>query len=216
MADKSFRHYGEVAQRLSAEQRAKFLELCGSTDSEGAQIVAAGHPLPKWQQQQFLTPENVPQYYRDRDALLSGIDDPETRDAVKDALEATNTLGAYKVARKREAIQAGPAAGTVLKLDDPKPDPTRATYSVDCRCVNWYGTVHTFTPTQAACVKVLIEHYKHGVPEVGEQTVLSNEWVETSQQRLASVFENGKHSAWGTMITPGSGKGTFRLTKPGE
>jgi hypothetical protein len=76
--------------------------------------------------------------------------------------------------------------------------------------------VYTFTPTQAACVKVLLEHYKNGVPEVGESTILTNEWVDSSQTRLASVFDNGKHAAWGTMIKPGSTKGTVRLAKPGE
>jgi len=103
---------------------------------------------------------------------------------------------------------------TLVFLENPGPDPTRASYGLDCRCVNWYGTICHFSPTQAACVKVLIEHFKHGVPELGEQTIL--EQVESSQGRLASVFDNGKHPAWGTMIKPGSTKGTFRLAKPGE
>ena len=108
------------------------------------------------------------------------------------------------------------AAGIVVTLTDPKPDPTRASYGLDCRSVNWYGMLYHFSPTQAACVKVLIEHYKHGVPELGESTILTSEWVDSSQQRLASVFDNGRHLAWGTMIKPGSTKGTFRLAKPGE
>lgn len=102
-------------------------------------------------------------------------------------------------------------APTVLTLDDTEPATDRAAYSVDCRCVNWYGTVHTFTPTQAACVKVLIDHYKKGIPEVGEDGILESSWVDSSQKRLASVFDNGKHPAWGTVIVPGSKKGMFRL-----
>lgn len=104
----------------------------------------------------------------------------------------------------------------VSTLDDVKPDTTRWAYGIDCRCVNWYGTLFSFTGTQAACVKVLVEHYKAGVPEVAEQTILSNEWVDSSQQRLAQVFDKGKHPAWGTMIKPGGTKGTFRLVKPNE
>jgi hypothetical protein len=107
--------------------------------------------------------------------------------------------------------QAPDAGGIVLTLTDPKPDPTRVSYSVDCRCVNWYGTIHTFTPTQAACVKVLIEHFRGGIPEVGEDGILTCEWVDTSQKQLVYVFGNGKHSAWGTMIVPGSKKGMFCL-----
>jgi hypothetical protein len=103
-------------------------------------------------------------------------------------------------------------AGIVFTLDDPHPDPTRAVYGLDCRTVAWFGTVYTFTPTQAACVKILIKHYKYGVSEVGESTILEN--AESSQNRLVSVFDNGGHVAWGTMIVPGSTKGTFRLLKP--
>ncbi len=121
-----------------------------------------------------------------------------------------------------DAQQTDPVGGgdtppaTLVYLENPGPDPTRASYGLDCRSVNWYGQVFAFTPTQAACVKVLIEHYKHGVPELGEQAILECEQVESSQNRLAAVFNNGKHPAWGTMIKPGSTKGTFRLVKPGE
>jgi hypothetical protein len=99
--------------------------------------------------------------------------------------------------------------GIVSTLTNPKPDPNRISYGLDCRCVNWYGTVYNFAPIPAACVKVLIDHYKHGIPDVGEQAILEN--VESSQKRLASVFHNGEHPAWGTMIIPGSTKGTFRI-----
>lgn len=110
----------------------------------------------------------------------------------------------------------GTPPATLVFLENPGPDPTRASYGLDCRSVNWYGQVFTFTPIQAACVKVLIEHYKHGVPELGEQTILECDQVKSSQNRLASVFDNGGHPAWGTMIKPGSTKGTVRLAKPGE
>jgi hypothetical protein len=128
-------------------------------------------------------------------------------------------IGAYLLAMWREAAsdeRPQDAAGIVLTVRDSKPDPTLAAFGLDCRTVAWFGSVYTFTPTQAACVKVLLEHYKNGVPEVGESTILTNEWVDSSQTRLASVFDNGKHAAWGTMIKPGSTKGTVRLAKPGE
>lgn len=127
--------------------------------------------------------------------------------AVTDAVELLTP-----VSRKATPQDAVPElAPTVVVLERVEPDPNRISYGVDCRCVNWYGTVYNFAPIPAACVRILIEHCKHGVPDVGEKTILTNEWVETSQTRLASVFDNGKHPAWGTMITPGATKGTFRI-----
>jgi hypothetical protein len=109
--------------------------------------------------------------------------------------------------------EADAGAGLVLTLDGPRIDAGRVAYGVDYRSVSWYGTPYGFTATQAACVKVLFEHYKHGVFDVGEQTILTA--VDSSQTRLASVFDNGKHPAWKTMIQPGSTKGTVRLAEPG-
>ena len=103
-----------------------------------------------------------------------------------------------------------------MTLDDVPPDPNRWAYTADCRCVNWYGTVFTFTPTQAACVLGMVEVYLGGVPEIGEQTLLESQRVESSQIHLSHVFDKGEHPAWGTMIRPGTTKGTFRLAKPDE
>ena len=103
---------------------------------------------------------------------------------------------------------------TIVILDDVAPDPARISYGVDYRNVNWYGKVYGFSALQAACVKVMIEHAKHGLPDVGEQTIL--ETADSSQKRLAGVFDNGKHPAWGTMILSGSPKGTFRIARKTE
>ncbi len=85
--------------------------------------------------------------------------------------------------------------------------------STDYRTVRWSGDTFTFTPTQAACVKVLIENSVQGTPSIGEQTIL--EHAESSQGRLSNVFQNGNHPAWGTMIVSGPTKGTFRIAAPG-
>jgi len=87
-----------------------------------------------------------------------------------------------------------------------------AAHSDDFRSVNWFGTPHGFTPTQAACVKILWKHWEQNTPDVGQDTIL--EAVESAQGRLDYVFKNGKHPAWGTMIVKGSTKGAFRLAKP--
>ena len=84
-------------------------------------------------------------------------------------------------------------------------------HSPDFRSVLWDEKPHTFTALQAACVKVLWENWNQGTPEVGEQTIL--ELADTTQKRLSKVFDDGKHSAWGTMIVPGASKGTFRLSE---
>ena len=87
-----------------------------------------------------------------------------------------------------------------------------AVHSDDFRSARWYGSDYTFTPTQAACVKVLWEHRDRGTPEVGGETVL--ELVDSDRDRFAKVFS--RHPAWGSMIVSGKTKGTYRLNTPPE
>jgi hypothetical protein len=88
--------------------------------------------------------------------------------------------------------------------------------SIDCRCVRWgLGEPFTFSKNQAAVVKLLHEHLLAGTPDVGGDTLLSE--AEISQNRLDTVFRDShgsSHEAWGTMIVPGSSKGTYRLAPP--
>lgn len=97
------------------------------------------------------------------------------------------------------------------------PDDQAPAHSDDFRSVNWYGTEYTFTSSQAACVKVLWEHWERKTPEVSQHTVLTV--ADISGERLDNVFRNSKgkqHSAWGTMIVRGTSKGTFRLNRPSD
>ena len=87
---------------------------------------------------------------------------------------------------------------------------SQAKRSLDFRSVHWFGADHTFTATQAACVKVLWEAWQNGTPDVGQETVIDKAGAET--KRLDHVFR--AHPAFGTMIVQGGTKGTFRLNPP--
>src|SRR5262249_51851747 len=82
------------------------------------------------------------------------------------------------------------------------------THSDDFRSARWYGTEYVFSPTQAACVRVLWEAWERGSPVVGQETVLDG--AGSVGNRLRDVFEKGKHPAWGVMIVSPR-KGAFRL-----
>lgn len=109
--------------------------------------------------------------------------------------------------RQPQDTDSGQDAGQVPKATAMAAD--------DFRSVNWYGTIYEFTATQAACVRVLWEHYQQRTPAVGEQTILDS--ADSSSDRLSNVFKTRKryHPAWKAMIVP-SGKGAFRLQKPSE
>jgi hypothetical protein len=102
----------------------------------------------------------------------------------------------------------------VRKPDEPHPASASpkdgATHTDDFRSVNWYGTEYVFTPTQAACVRVLWEAWERGTPAVGQDAIL--EAAGSVGGSLRHVFRKGKHPAWGKMIVS-PGKGTFRLAK---
>ena len=106
----------------------------------------------------------------------------------------------------REQI-AGTAPGDER---NPLPD---VGHSKDFRSCRWYRQTYSFTANQAACVKVLWQHWEHGTPDVAARTVLDK--TEISTERLDRVFRtNGKiNPAWGTMIVT-TRKGTHRLQEP--
>jgi hypothetical protein len=87
-----------------------------------------------------------------------------------------------------------------------------ARHSRDFRSVHWFGTNYTFTAKQAACVKILWQEWENGTPEISNDALLAEAEVET--KRLDHLFDYGKHPAWGSMIQPGTTKGTSRLSPP--
>jgi len=95
-------------------------------------------------------------------------------------------------------------------------------YSSDYRCVNWFGETLSFSPTQAEVVKLLIEAYEAGIPDVdagmlvGDGSFLQDGLKATGKKpsaakRVRDIFRD--HVAWGTIIVPGGSKGTYRLEK---
>ena len=85
-----------------------------------------------------------------------------------------------------------------------------ARHSQDYRSVHWFGTDYSFTPYQAACIKILWEAWRNGTPDVGVETILEKAGSESS--RLVDVFKN--NNAWQKMIVSGKTKGSYRLKEP--
>ena len=85
----------------------------------------------------------------------------------------------------------------------------------DFRSVIWNGTPYEFTALQAACVKILWEHWAKGTSSVGGQYVLENAVIAdanvVTSARMSDVFRD--HPAWGTMIIPGATRGSYRLSE---
>ncbi len=86
--------------------------------------------------------------------------------------------------------------------------------STDFRSVRWFGALYSFTPKQAPVVRLLVENFRAGTPDVGDETLLLAVDPEAPPARLSTLFRD--HAAWGTMIVAGGSKGTHRLRKPAE
>jgi len=82
----------------------------------------------------------------------------------------------------------------------------------DFRSVKWFGTSYSFTANQAACVRVLWDHWERGTPEVADETLLQAVDHEAPPDRLNVLFRGSP--AWKAMIVEGSTKGTHRLVEP--
>jgi hypothetical protein len=124
---------------------------------------------------------------------------------------ATNRIGSILLEVRAMATAAGAAADQGRAASPERPLPP-ARHSEDFRSVHWYGDDFAFTPTQAACVKVLWLAWENGTPELGQATILEHPVVEAESRRLVDVFKG--HPAWDKMIVKGRTAGTYRLAVP--
>jgi hypothetical protein len=87
------------------------------------------------------------------------------------------------------------------------------THALDFRSVTVGSEVYDFNDSQAKAVKLLWEAWEDGSPEVGLATLLETAGVERTG-RLRDLFRSNQkqHKAWGKLIVPGRGTGTFRLS----
>ena len=67
-----------------------------------------------------------------------------------------------------------------------------------------------FAPRQAEVIEILHEAWVNGTPEIGQAYVLTR--IGSPIGRMRDLFKG--HHAWGALIVPGIGKGTFRLNIP--
>jgi hypothetical protein len=113
------------------------------------------------------------------------------------------------VSAKSEVTRQGMFSETVGTEQPDDMQRLNAKHSDDYRSVNWYGTTYEFTTNQAICVEKLWRHWILGGLSVSADAMTGDAMATT---RLDVVFRD--HPAWGTMITSGMTKGTYRLAEP--
>jgi hypothetical protein len=114
-------------------------------------------------------------------------------------------------ARRETPCFLDPFCATVQALSEDLPE---VTASRDFRSLKWCGTVYSFTSNQAPAVKMLVEAWRDGVPDVGDETLLQAIDPQAPPRKLADVFRGSP--AWNTIIKAGVTKGTHRLTDPNK
>ncbi|MCK6619733.1 MAG: 7-cyano-7-deazaguanine synthase [Calditrichaceae bacterium] len=85
-------------------------------------------------------------------------------------------------------------------------------HSDDFRSINYNGFAYTLTSKQAEVVKLLYNAWEQGTPDIGQGFILTklDPDDKRSNRRLRDVFKSTPE-VWGTLIIPGSKKGTYRL-----
>jgi hypothetical protein len=156
-----------------------------------------------------LNIDNVCRYFAARHGMRREETDDLTADEIRDILERDATSAARVAAGQAPLPARPPENGGAAS-----PSMLPARHSRDFRSVHWYGDDYSFSPTQAACVKVLWEAWENGTPELGQATILEHPEVEADSRRLIDVFKG--HPAWGKMIARGQTAGSFRLTEQPE
>jgi hypothetical protein len=87
--------------------------------------------------------------------------------------------------------------------------PPGAKHSLDFCTVVWNGVEHSFSPLQAAIVRVLWNALVNDTPDVHAATLLEEADSNLKESRLDPLFF--RHPAWKTMIVRGKRRGTYRL-----
>lgn len=104
-------------------------------------------------------------------------------------------------------VALDPAAYCLRRVSLPVVQP-QARHSPDyCSC-HWYGTLYTFSPLQAAVVKILWEAWEQGTPDVRGDYLLENAGSDRDVKRMDSLFQDSP--AWNAMIQTVR-KGAYRL-----
>jgi hypothetical protein len=119
------------------------------------------------------------------------------------------TDDAYSLARRLLTLVAGNdhvARLMVRVVEELAP----CRHAPDFASVVWHGKHYSFTAAQAAVVRILWRAWRHGTPEVRQETL--SEAINSDRSRMANVFRD--HPAWGALIIPGAARGTFRLHEP--
>lgn len=113
--------------------------------------------------------------------------------------------------------QAAPAADDETEEAPKGPGlPACVVTGADYEKVAWPGAgAHLLNRQQRAVVSLLVEAWEDGTIEVSQAALLRAAGV--SLTRLVELFRTdpGK-SAWGRLIVPGKGAGTYRLPEPPE
>ena len=95
-----------------------------------------------------------------------GCDDPAVRGLQARHLIETRSqslaLSWEQVADLQERIRRERAK--LLEQEEPQKPVTSVSHSDDFRSVFWYGISYVFTPTQAACIRVLWEAWERRLP----------------------------------------------------
>lgn len=113
-----------------------------------------------------------------------------------------------------------PAAPPPVAAPAPVMSPARAVaHSPDFRSVCWRvggeSVVYSFSPGQAAVVRLLWEAWENGTPAVSQAYLLEAAGIDNN--RISPTFT--RHPSWGTLILGykkhGGSPGTYRLAEPG-
>jgi hypothetical protein len=164
--------------------------------------IIAKQPFFEWSGWQECLPNDRTRFLQTLDRWIAVLDGFAASFTTDDQASAA-TGGSVDLQSQDTAGESSDVAGGGDDTQD-------AAHGDDFRCVRWCGQVYEFTAMQAACVKVLWEHWKRGTPIVGQEYIL--EAANASSGRLRDVFDKGNHAAWDTMIIEAR-RGAFRLQR---
>lgn len=98
------------------------------------------------------------------------------------------------------ADRSRPPLQFTVTTPDPPPTPQ---HSSNFQSVTWMGTTYTFSPNQAACVRVLWENWEKGIIEMSQGDILDA--AKANPTRLVDVFRG--HNTWRKLILGGKNNG---------
>jgi len=198
---KDFEHGGDAWRFLKATSFLIYWAESEHIDVDAAELYDIDHAIYAASLSRVAAPDEQQRRHRDLANVIG---------AAGDVVLRIRTRTSCRSLTKTRTVELAASDAT---LGSATPLPNRensVSHSPDFRSVNFCGQEFCFSAMKSRVVQVLFENWQKGAPDTGQDCLIEAAESKRQDSSIAQLFRGD--AAWGTMIIPGTTKGTFRIS----